>query len=48
MLVLKIYKEVKPHYSEEGKDKVVQGESDKYDNYEYLYYFLMEKAPARS
>ena len=47
-LVLKTYKEVKPHSSEEIKDKMVEGERDKYDNYEYLYYFLMYREPARS
>ena len=48
MLVFKTYKEVKPHSSEESEDKVVEGERDKYDNDEYVYYFLMEKAPTRS
>ena len=37
MLVLKTYKEVKPHSSEESEDKVVEGEIDKYDNNEYVY-----------
>ena len=32
LLVLKIYKEVKTHSSEESEDKVVEGERDKYDN----------------
>ena len=32
MLVLKTYKEVNPHSSEESEDKVVEGERDKYDN----------------
>ena len=48
LLVLKTYKEVKPHSSEESKDKVVEGERDKYDNDEHVYYFLMGRAPARS
>ena len=48
MLVLKTYKEVKPHFSEESEDKVVEGERDNDDNDEYVYYFLMERSPARS
>ena len=48
MLVLKTYKEVKPHSSEEIKDKVVEGERDRYDNDEYVNYLLMERAPVRS
>ena len=48
MLVLKTYKEIKPYSSEESEDKVVEGEIDNDDNYEYIYYFLMEIAPARS
>ena len=48
LLVLKTYKEVKPHSSEESEDKVIEGEIDKYDNDEYVYYFLMGRAPARS
>ena len=47
-MVLKTYKEVKPHYSEESEDKVVDGERDNYDNDEYVYYFLVERATARS
>ena len=31
-MILKTYKEVKPHSSEESEDKVVDGERDKYDN----------------
>ena len=27
---------------------MVEGERDKYDNDEYVYYFLMGRAPARS
>ena len=30
-MVLKTYKEVKPHSSEESEDKVVEGERDKYE-----------------
>ena len=48
MLVKKTYKDVKPHSSEESADKVVEGEKDNYYNDEYVYYFLMEIAPARS
>ena len=48
MLVLKTYKEVKPHSSEESEDNVVDGERDKYDSNENVYYYLMERAPARS
>ena len=40
--------EVKPHSSEEIEDKVVEGERDKYENYEHVYYFLMGRAPAIS
>ena len=47
-MVLKTYKEVKPHSSEESEDKVVEGERDNYDNDDYVYYFLLERAPARS
>ena len=46
-MVLKTYKEVKPHSSEESEDKVVEGERDNDDNDEHVYYFLMERAPAR-
>ena len=48
MLVLKTYKEVKPHYLEEIKGKVVEGERDNYYNNEYVYYLLTEIAPERS
>ena len=48
MKILKIYKEVKPHSSEESEGRVVEGERDKYENDEHVYYFLMERAPARS
>ena len=48
LLVLKTYKEVKTHSSEESEDKVVEGERDKYDNYEHVYYFLMGRATERS
>ena len=48
ILVNKTYKEVKPHSSEESEYKVVEGERDKYDNDEHVYYFLMGRAPARS
>ena len=41
-------KEIKPHSSEESEDKVVEGEIDNDDNDEYVYYFLTERAPARS
>ena len=47
-MVLKTYKEVKPHSLEESDGKVVEGERDNYDNDEYLYYFLTERSPARS
>ena len=47
MLVKIKYKEVKPHYSEERGDKVVEVERDNHDNDEYVYYFLMERSPAR-
>ena len=45
---LKIYKEIKPHSSEESEDKVVEVERDNYNNDDYVYYLLMERAPARS
>ena len=45
---LKTYKEIKPHSSEESEDKVVDGEGDNDNNDEYVYYFLTERAPARS
>ena len=48
LLVKNTYKEVKTHYSEESKDKVVEGEIDNDDNDEYVYYLLMERVPARS
>ena len=48
MLVLETYKEVKPHSSEESEHKVVEGERDNYDNDEFVYYSLIERAPARS
>ena len=47
LLVGKTYKEVKPHSSEESDDKVVDREIYMYDNDEHVYYFLMERAPAR-
>ena len=47
-MVFKTYKEVKPRSSEESEDKVVEGERDKYDNYEHVYYFIMGRAPAGS
>ena len=47
-MVKKTYKEVKPHSLEESEDKVVEGERDKYDNDEHVYYFLMGRASARS
>ena len=47
MLVLKTYKEVKPHSSEESEDKVVEREEDNDENDEYVYYLLMERALAR-
>ena len=47
-MVLKTFKEVKNHSSEEIEDKVVEGERDNYDNDEYVYYLLMERAPATS
>ena len=45
---LKTYREIKPHYSEESEDKVFEGERDNDDNNEYVYYFLTERASARS
>ena len=48
LLVLKTYKEVKIHSSEESEDKMVEGERDKYDNDEHVYYFFVRRAPARS
>ena len=45
---LKTYKEVKPHSLEEIEDKVVDVEIGNYDNDEDVYYFLVERAPARS
>ena len=47
ILVKKTYKELKPHYSEESKDKVVEVERDNDENDEYVYYFLIDRAPAR-
>ena len=47
-MVLKTYEEIKPHYLEEMEDKVVEGERHNNENDEYVYYFLMERAPARS
>ena len=44
---LKTYKEVKPHSTEESEDKADEGERDKYNNDEHVYYFLMGRAPAR-
>ena len=44
---LKIYKKLKPHLSEESENSVVEGERYNYDNDEYVYSFLMERAPAR-
>ena len=44
----KNYKEVKPHYSEEIEDNLVEGEIDNDENDEYIYYFLVERAPERS
>ena len=44
---LKKNKKVKPHSSEESEDKVVEVDRDKYDNDDYVYYFLMERAPER-
>ena len=44
-MILKTYKEVKTHSSEESEDKVVEGERDKYDNDEQVCYFLMGRAP---
>ena len=41
-MVLKTYKEVKPHSSEKIKDKVAEGERYNDDNDEYVYYLLME------
>ena len=48
ILVLKTYEEIKPHSLEEMEDKVVEGERHNNENDEYVYYFLMERAPARS
>ena len=48
ILVLKTYKEIKPYSSEEIKDEVVEVERYNDDNDEYVYCFLMERAPARS
>ena len=45
---LKTYKEIKPRSFEESEDKVVEGERDNSENDEYVYYFLMERAPVRS
>ena len=39
---------IKTYSSEEIEDKVVEGERDNDDNHEYVYYFFMERAPARS
>ena len=47
-MVLKTYKEVKPHSYEESEDGVVEGYIYNDDNDEYVYYFLIEKASARS
>ena len=41
MLVLKTYKEVKPHSSEESEDKAFEGDRNNYDNDEYVYCFPM-------
>ena len=48
LLVLKTYKEVKSHSSEESEDKVAEEERDNDENYKYVYCFLVERAPARS
>ena len=48
MLVKKTYKRVKIYSSEESEDKVVELERDNFDNDEYVYYLLMERAPAGS
>ena len=42
LLLLKTYKEVKPHSSVESEDKVVEGERDKYDNDEQVYQELAD------
>ena len=47
-LVLKTFKEVKPHSSEESEDKVVEGERDNDDNDEHVCYFLMGRSVRRS
>ena len=47
-MLLKTFKGVKPHYSEEIEEKVVEGDRYNDDNYEYVYYFLMDRAPARN
>ena len=44
-MVLKTYKEVKLHYSEESEDQVVDREIDNDYNDECVYYFLMERSP---
>ena len=41
-----IYMEVKPHSSKVNEDKVVEGDRDSYNNDEYAYCFLVERAPA--
>ena len=41
-------KEIKHNYSEESEDNVVEGERDNDDSDEYVYYFLMDRAPTRS
>ena len=44
----KTYKKVKIHSSEEIEDTVIEVERDNDENDEYVYYFLMERAPSRS
>ena len=48
MLVLKNFRDVKPHSSEEREYKVVEVEIDNYENDEYVYYLLMERVESDS
>ena len=46
-MVLKTYREVKPHSSEESEDKVVEVGIYNNDNDEYVYIFIVVRAPVR-
>ena len=47
-MVLKTYKELKTHYYEESKYKVVGGDKYNDENDEFVYYSLMEISSAKN